>query len=282
MVFIKPHTFTNSKAIISPKKSDPIVFVSPQAIAEMQKYVDICEDEIGWLGFVRKHETKEFDYYVIESTLLFGQEVHGATTEISPESLGEIANDIIQEDQENGVDKVNRLRMWGHSHVNMEVSPSGQDNSQMEKFKENNVPYFIRIITNKKGKMRLDLFDYENGIIYNDMPWNIYCGLSDERNKEIEIDYKAKVKKKTVTVVPNAGGMFNKNFHDHYNKGTQMGFYSGYGDDEDYKSPLGVGGHSVTQVSKKARVFADGKSLENLSDLHRVVKNSKEVILEVI
>ena len=65
----------------------------------------------------------------------------------------------------------NELRGWGHSHVNMGITPSGQDDNQMETFSEGGHPCFLRIIANKKGEFRIDLYDFQQGILYSNLPW---------------------------------------------------------------------------------------------------------------
>jgi len=143
----------------------PQIVINKTALIKMQLYVEGCTDEIGWLGTA----TKKDNVISIEDVFLFGQDVHGTTTEITPEGLSSFAEEILQ--VEGGMDIWNNLKVWGHSHVNMGVSPSGQDDKQMETFAEGGHNWFIRIIGNKKGDIRVDLYDYEAGIIYNTMKW---------------------------------------------------------------------------------------------------------------
>src|SRR5690606_38028013 len=56
-------------------------------------------------------------------------------------------------------------------HVNMGVTPSGQDDLQMKTFKDGGHDWFIRLIANKKGEMKLDIYDYNAGVAYIDVPW---------------------------------------------------------------------------------------------------------------
>ena len=78
--------------------------------------------------------------------------------------------------------------MWGHSHVDMGVISSAQDDKQMETFADGGHNWFIRIIVNKKGDIRLDLYDYENGIIYNNLPWDAIMSEKEEQlYREIDL-----------------------------------------------------------------------------------------------
>ena len=147
------------------EKCAPVIIIEKNALAKMKVYIDECADEIGWLGTA----TKEEGFYHITDVFLFEQEVHSTTTEITPEGLGDFGEKLLQ--QENGMEIWNSMKVWGHSHVNMSVSPSGQDNSQMEVFADNGHDFSIRIIGNKKGDMAVDLYDYETGVIYKNIMW---------------------------------------------------------------------------------------------------------------
>ena len=154
----------------------PHISIDTDALTKMKLYVDECADEIGWLGTAYKDE--ENNIIFIEDVYLFDQEVHATTTEITPEGLSEFAEELLSSG-EAGMDTWNNLKVWGHSHVNMSVSPSVQDDSQMETFEEGGHDWFIRIIANKKGELKIDLYNYAEGIIYLDLPWD-ECPTEEE------------------------------------------------------------------------------------------------------
>lgn len=152
----------------------PLIFITKKALAKMQLFIENCSEEVGWLGTAKK----EGKFITIEDMYLFDQEVHSTTTEITPEGLGIFAEKLLQE--ENGMEVWNNLKVWGHSHVRMGVTPSGQDNKQMETFAEGGHDWFIRIIGNKNGDMKLDLYDYSQGIIYENIPWGELRSAEEE------------------------------------------------------------------------------------------------------
>ena len=127
------------------------VYILPDARAKMEMYCELCEKEIGWLGFVKKYPGTG---YLITDVVLLKQEVHATTTEIDPAALLDFWAATPAEQQAD-------IKLWGHSHVNMSPSPSGQDDSQMDYFKDGN-DWFIRLITNKKGDMNITIYDYAN------------------------------------------------------------------------------------------------------------------------
>ncbi|MEG1733050.1 MAG: hypothetical protein RR252_07860, partial [Longicatena sp.] len=150
-------------------EKEPMIYVDNDALGKMKTYIDECSDEIGWLGTVSKEDN---NMYLIKDAYLFKQEVHAVTCEITTEGLTDFANEILVLD--NGVDIWNDMKLWGHSHVNMSVSPSGQDNEQMKMFKNCGHDFFIRVIANKKGDMEFTLYDFDKSLIYKDVKWGIY------------------------------------------------------------------------------------------------------------
>ena len=164
------------------------VYILPDARAKMEMYCELCEKEIGWLGFVKKYPGTG---YLITDVVLLKQEVHATTTEIDPQALLEFWGQTPVEQQAD-------IKLWGHSHVNMSPSPSGQDDSQMDYFKDGN-DWFIRLITNKKGDMNITIYDYANGIEIHDDTLFTYNPKRAELRTAIEAEIKEKVKEKTYT-----------------------------------------------------------------------------------
>lgn len=208
----------------------------------MSLFVDECSQEIGWLATVKELGDNT---YVIDDALLFSQQVHATTCEISADSLQEFGMKLLEE--ENGVDLWNSVRVWGHSHVNMAVSPSPQDNNQMEVFNSNGTPYFIRIIANKKGELKIDFFDYAKGLTFIDVQWNMFKSeeilelekqikalseRSDELLKQEVDELKSDIKKEMSEKVKRFVQTYNypkNNYNNGYND------YSGYGVKSKYK-----------------------------------------------
>ncbi len=170
----------------------PTVYIKPTAYAKMAHLVDLVNKEVGWLGTAYKTENN--GVIVIEDVILFHQEVNSTTCEITPEGLSEFAEELLQ--LESGLEKWNSIKLWGHSHVNMSVSPSTQDDKQMEVFADHN-EWFLRIIANKSGELKVDLFDYKANVSYLDLPWEIFLPELFDTREFIENEIKKKVKEKT-------------------------------------------------------------------------------------
>lgn len=163
------------------------VYILPTARAKMELYCDLSEGEIGWLAFVEKFEDQGF---LITDCVLLKQEVHATTTEIDPAALLELWGATPIEAQ-------SKIKLWGHSHVNMGVTASGQDDTQMEYFKDGN-PWFIRLITNKKREYNIDIYDYAAGIkVHLDQAeLKDYNPQAKELRESIAAEIKEKVSKK--------------------------------------------------------------------------------------
>lgn len=210
------------------KEFAPRIGIQSDALAKMQIYVQQCSDEVGWLGTAYLDEKNRF--ILIKDVYLFDQDVHGTTTEITPEGLSNFAEELLSMGDK-GVEIWNSLKVWGHSHVNMTVSPSGQDDRQMVTFQEGGHDWFIRLIANKKGDMKLDLYDYKSGITYIDLPW-IELATDEEEELQAEIEQlymqldlikatrvqqyeesiKTEMKQKVRKIVPNWGMPLKKTY----------------------------------------------------------------------
>lgn len=169
----------------------PRVLISDTALLKMNYIVKHSQKEVGWLCSV---DVKD-NVYTLTDVYLFPQTVTDVTVNVSAEDLAKFAENLLT--QPNGYEIYSSLKCWGHSHVNMEVIPSGTDDTQMDTFDEGNA-YFIRVIANKRGNLRVDLFDYDNGIVYECIQWEKASNV----DKQIEQDI-IKQLDKCVTVANN-------------------------------------------------------------------------------
>ena len=164
------------------------LYILPLARQKMEMYCDLVEGEIGWLAYVEQFDKQGF---LITDCALLKQEVHATTTEIDPTALLEFWGQTPVERQPD-------IKLWGHSHVNMSPNPSGQDDSQMSYFSDGN-PWFIRLITNKKGDINITIYDYANGYEIHSEELYTYDPNRLELKKAIMEEMKDKVTEKTYT-----------------------------------------------------------------------------------
>lgn len=91
----------------------PTVLLTPEVKRDMEI---LCKsagtNEIGWLGLVtRDQERNAFKVYKILP--LPRQEVHAATTEMTPEGLAELMGELL-DSGELTMEQANDIRFWGH------------------------------------------------------------------------------------------------------------------------------------------------------------------------
>lgn len=147
----------------------PRIYITPNAMAYIQEFVNLSQTEVSWLGTISEIE----EGYLIEKVSLIDQTVNGVTCEFAPDALSAFMTTFIKE---HGIDEYNKVRFWGHSHVNMAVSPSAQDASQIMQWKEQD--YYIMGIFNKKGEIYLAFYDFKNNTVYKRLPLMLYTNDS--------------------------------------------------------------------------------------------------------
>ena len=163
-----------AKRIFKRKEDEkpPMICFTEQVLAKFKGYVDNCSLEIGWLALVRIDAQGR---YIVYDTLLPHQNVSAVTTDLMESGLQEVGEEILA----TRPDEFNNVRCWCHSHVNMQVCPSGTDDNTFEQFYEN-CEYFIRVICNKKGDMRVDFVDLEKEIRFDNINWYILLSRETE------------------------------------------------------------------------------------------------------
>lgn len=147
-------------AKISPlmaNKPAPLVTYEPLAWAKVVTAVQHCQLEVGWLGVVEVTT----EGYHIKEVYFPNQTVSATETDIGAEAFGDILPQVYADGYSD-----EQLRYWGHSHVNMGVTPSGQDESQVAEFLDSGCEFFIRGIYNKSGDSKVDVYDVTANCVY--------------------------------------------------------------------------------------------------------------------
>jgi len=191
----------------------PRIIFDLNAIASMEVIVSNCNEEVGWMGIVDKIGDNE---YRVRDIMLPKQEVSGATCELTEQGLSEMATSLPTED-------LSKLRFWGHSHHNMGVDPSSQDEDQVVEMLVNSGDFFIRAICNKKGEMSVSFFNYLTKVAIDNIKWSIDDGVDRSAlAKKYEQEIKEKVGKFSYSSnnkeykEPSTG--YNRGLPYHYNK----------------------------------------------------------------
>jgi len=179
-----PHGFSTETRFLPGRGMTkvPKIILSREAYTLMALYVELGDQEVGWLGTAVRLEDGDFR---IEKVMLFKQQVSGTETEISTEGLQELSMELLGRG-EDGITDWNNMRFWGHSHVRMQTFASGTDENTMIKnrfgsrigastfcFQDSGYPWAIRGIFNKMGRAQFSLFLYEEGLRLDDVAWEV-------------------------------------------------------------------------------------------------------------
>ena len=193
-------TDTRTTAPVVP--AEPTILYSPEVQQKMTYIVEQCKKEVGWMCLVDKLD--EETYYIYD-VFVPKQEVSAVETDIESEAMADLAMEIMDA----GGD-IEDMYGWFHSHVNMGVSPSGQDETQVEEFLES-CPVFIRGIINKRGESKIDVYYRDHGICYTNVPTEVYIPeLSKELKKEIDATLKANVTEVVYQTQTYTGGYYQQ------------------------------------------------------------------------
>lgn len=150
----------------------PKVIFSPIAYATMQLALEVklVESlEFMFLGEVYRKSESEF---FVDKIVFAPQAANsGAYVETDDDRYPEWLNTNYPK-----VSDRQKLRLHGHSHVNMATNPSPTDNKLMESMLNNISDFFIQLIINKRGDYTLNLFDKETNLIFKNIPYYVAFG----------------------------------------------------------------------------------------------------------
>ena len=183
------------------KDPDPIIEFTQEAWRKIKYVIDKCSQEVGWLGSVQKIEDTAKNPYHFRITDIWvpQQEVNGGTCEIKPAGRDALLQELFDSaaTPKEGMDLTNSIRYWGHSHVNMGVFASGQDDAQILEMRA--CPWYIRGIHNKKGEINLALYVFSENVVYRDIQPVILDAMPDEEKIALDKQIKDNVKQKSYT-----------------------------------------------------------------------------------
>jgi proteasome lid subunit RPN8/RPN11 len=155
----------------------PSIHFTRKAMKWITAMVEEHTEEVGWLGIIE--ETGDYDFTVTEIFYPKHELATGSTCEIDPNGSMELMNKLMDAGRDEDIAKV---KLWGHSHHNMGVSPSGQDEKMALEMAHDNGDYLLRIICNKKGDMDVTFYDMSKGLKISDLDYTL-----DESDDEADV-----------------------------------------------------------------------------------------------
>lgn len=166
------------------------IIFSSVAYAKMMTLIRSFDSEVAWHGTV----TRDGNNFTINDIIVYPQEVTGATVN---------TDQAAYETWLMGLDDevFNTVRMQGHSHVNMSVSPSGVDEEHQEKILDqlDDGDYYIFIIGNKRMDIYAVIYDMQNNVMFGPNDIEIYIGGQEFNHLVFLEQAKGLVKHKTTT-----------------------------------------------------------------------------------
>ena len=178
-------TFSYNKSF-KYEDSGAVIWLTQEAYRKILALVTEFSDEVGWHGTVSRSGDNE---YIIEDIYVYPQEVTGSTVntnqEVYTKWLYELDDDIF-----------NKIRMQGHSHCNMGVSPSGVDDRHRQQILDqlDSDMFYIFMVWNKSLSVHTLIYDMKRNILYEDNDVDVKL-LCDEETNEFLSDAKEKVQK---------------------------------------------------------------------------------------
>lgn len=139
------------------------------ALEKIQALVHVCENEIGWVGLgdVQRGPHNRIVGLVIEDILVPPQEVTSVTVDLDDDALAKACHMLVESGRS---DDLQRVIYWGHSHVNMGVSPSNVDKEAWRDWMvgADQTRVLCAAIFNKKGE------SYHEVRVYNPEVGDVY------------------------------------------------------------------------------------------------------------
>lgn len=170
----------------------PSAFITIEALARVHEIVRQSDKEVGWMGqMIQEVDDKGMISLTLFNPYVPRQEVSGATTDIDAEGVAEYAL---------SVKKPELIKWWGHSHVNMGVSPSGTDITTFNEHIEHDPDTpFVMTIHNKDNATYCNIY-LGRGLYINDA--GLHIDWNDSKMvKSVAKELKANVRDK-VYVTP--------------------------------------------------------------------------------
>ena len=164
------------------------IYIKHAAWRKIKMWVDIASGEVSGLGEVEVVDSK----ITVTEVYLLDQTSSGSSTEMDSGAVAKLIDDKIRKDGD-----ANNIKLWWHSHADMNVFWSATDDNAIEEFNNetdtNN--WFLSIVVNKKGevKCRIDTF-HPVQFFLNDIPLKI-VDYTAAMYARAEKEVKRKVKK---------------------------------------------------------------------------------------
>lgn len=179
------------------------IIFAPIAYAKMLSLITNFDSEVAWHGVVERDGLN----FHITDIIVYPQVVTGATVTTDQEEYETWLMELEDE-------QFNYLRMQGHSHVNMSVSPSGVDLTHQEAILEqlSEEDYYIFMIVNKRMEMFISIFDLAGNLKFETTDVDLFIGSTGFSADEFISEARKQVVKRS-SMTSSYGGFSGYNRH---------------------------------------------------------------------
>jgi len=185
----------------------PVILITNKDLARIKYIVDLAPQEAQWFHRVERKVHEEYIFYHIYEMYIPEQYCSAAEVDTDPMMMMNFYKDLKKKHGDNTNEIMSNMTCWSHSHHNMGVNPSRQDNKQFKvqvelASKQNKTDPQLMIIFNKKNKYYCRLWDPELSLMFeNPNMETVGYDFSDVKKQA-----KVKFKKKKATVPTRGNG----------------------------------------------------------------------------
>lgn len=214
--------YIQSKLINLASESDDrkaILYFNEKAYIKMRALVDTFDTEVQWHGLVKRVGDKSKSVFKVVDIIVPPHKVTSTTVTSNQEKFDEWIQNLTD-------DTLSKLKMHGHSHVNMNTTPSSVDNnyrSDLISTIGNPTPdtdlFYIFLITNKKCEVNIEIYDIQNNALYesNDITMDVIFKNGSTLSNFFENEVNKQVEKESVLSHKHKGKNIDKDYQYPYN-----------------------------------------------------------------
>ena len=200
----------------------PIISITHKGLEAIKEIVRIAPQEAQWFHTVEpliyKKSPDQVYLKLSEKIYIPTQNTSAVQVDTTSSMMIDFYNELKNDYEDQAVvnEKLSAMTCWCHSHVNMNPSPSGQDDSQFNSFinldQDQNIERWqIMLIFNKKDQFYSRVYDPATGTIHEGVPIHV---LHDYDFSYIH----AAAKTKFIKPKPSKGKFTNWKNHSFWNK----------------------------------------------------------------
>ena len=151
------------------KQEMPMLMFSAEAYTKMRTLVEGINTEVAWHGTVFRDGL----HFMVTDIIVYPQLVTGTTVESDDAEYSKFLDTLPDE-------TYNAIRLQGHSHVNMGVTPSSTDWSYYEELVAHVPDFYVTMITNKANAVWAEIYDITNNIVYETADIKLINATADD------------------------------------------------------------------------------------------------------